>query len=572
MNDIVDSARKNRIGELLLNNKSLTRGQLTIALAEQKKTGKKLGKIIIDLGFITEDNLITSLSQQLNIPVVDIKFYQFDKNSVHTIPESLARRYRIIILSEDDFCIHLGMVDPTNIYIIDEIQSLTKKVIKQAIVRERDLLNSLDSLYRKTDEISSIANELALHLKSSSDFNLNNLISVSHGSDTPVVRLLYSIFQDAILTKASDIHIEPDETVVRLRQRIDGILHEQIMSEKEVASALVSRLKVMANLDISEKRLPQDGRFNIKVNDKKLDIRISTLPVQFGESIVMRILDQSMGLLQLDHLGIPESLLEKFKHAIHLPHGMILVTGPTGSGKTTTLYAALNQLNTGGCKIITAEDPVEYRLPRISQVQVNPMIGLSFSSILRSALRQDPDILLIGEMRDQETVDVGIRAAMTGHLVFSTLHTNDAASAIFRLIDMGSEPYLIAGAVRMVIAQRLVRKICEHCKCIDKIPEKEILIIKNKIFKHHQKVEYSNFYFGKGCHQCHNSGFSGRIGVFELIEIDRSLYQFLIEKDIKKFMDSLNENAHFNSLVMNAFYRSQQGVIPLSEVTRLMIE
>ncbi len=295
-------------------------------------------------------------------------------------------------------------------------------------------------------------------------FDLADLSAESESAEAPVVKLLQTLFEDAVQARSSDIHIEPDETVVRIRQRVDGVLQEQVMKEKRVNSALVLRLKLMAGLNISEKRIPQDGRFNIRVKGRSIDVRVSTMPVQYGESVVMRLLDQSQGMLNLDVTGMPETLLENFRRMIKKPHGMILVTGPTGSGKTTTLYGALTELNRPEVKIITAEDPVEYRLPRITQVQVNPKIGLEFANVLRAALRQDPDVILVGEMRDHETAEIGLRAAMTGHLVLSTLHTNDSISSAMRLIDMGAEPFLVASSLLGVVAQRLVRKVCENCR------------------------------------------------------------------------------------------------------------
>jgi MSHA biogenesis protein MshE len=357
----------------------------------------------------------------------------------------------VIVLQDYGETCLIGMSDPTDIHALDDIQSQLGKHVDFAVVSEADLLTAIETIYRRTQEIQDLASDLHEEL-SDGDFTLDQLDDDTDASNAPVVKLLRTLFEDAVKAKASDIHIEPDEKVMRIRQRIDGVLQEQVMNEKRIASALVLRLKLMAGLDISEKRLPQDGRFNFKVGEASIDVRLSTMPVQYGESVVMRLLDQSSALMSLEQLGMPERISKLFRQQIHSPHGMILVTGPTGSGKTTTLYAALSELNSASKKIITVEDPVEYRLPRISQVQVNSKIDLSFARVLRAALRQDPDIVLVGEMRDTETVEIGIRASLTGHLVLSTLHTNDAVSTAMRLVDMGIEPYLAASSLRAILA------------------------------------------------------------------------------------------------------------------------
>jgi len=513
------SRKKIRLGDLLVEHKVISEDQLNSALAAQKKTGRKLGRELIEGGFIQEDMLLDFLSRQLQLPFIDLKHYKFKPETVRLIPETYARRFRAIALDASrDECV-VGLADPTDIFAYDEIARLLKRPIQLAVVRESEVLRTIDLVYRRTQEISGFAEELGEEM-SSNDIDLLQLVQAEGQTDAPVVKLLQSIFEDALQIGASDIHIEPDETVLRIRQRIDGILHEQVMKEKRIAAALVSRLKLMSGMDISEKRLPQDGRFNIKVKGKVLDVRISTMPIYYGESVVMRLLDQSAGLLNLDQLGMPEDILHRFRHLIQRPHGMVLVTGPTGSGKTTTLYAALNHLNSPEIKIITVEDPVEYRLPRINQVQVNAKIGLSFARVLRSALRQDPNIVLVGEMRDQETAEIGLRAAMTGHLVLSTLHTNDAIGSANRLIDMGAEGYLVAAALQAVMAQRLVRRICESCS------QPQIIDVQHAVWVRAllgPQADITQFKHGLGCSHCNNTGYHGRIGVYELLEIDGPL-------------------------------------------------
>jgi MSHA biogenesis protein MshE len=365
---------------------------------------------------------------------------------------------------------------------------------------------------------------------------------------------------------ASDIHIEPDESVLRIRQRIDGVLHEQVMKEKRIAAALVSRLKLMSGLDISEKRLPQDGRFNIRVKDHNIDVRVATMPIQYGESVVMRLLDQSGGILDLDQVGMPADILQRFRRNIHRPHGLVLVTGPTGSGKTTTLYAALSEINSAEKKIITVEDPVEYRLPRVNQVQVHTKIGLGFASVLRTALRQDPDIILVGEMRDQETAEIGLRASITGHLVLSTLHTNDALSTAIRLIDMGIPGYMVATALQAIIAQRLVRRICDSCTTAYTPTPQEMIWLRNLLGSQADGLQFRH---GTGCPHCNNTGYHRRVGVFELLELDEAMADALRQNDSVAFAHAVKANPGFRSLTLNALDYAVAGITTLEEVLRI---
>ncbi|MBP6781384.1 MAG: type II/IV secretion system protein, partial [Ottowia sp.] len=413
-------------------------------------------------------------------------------------------------------------------------------------------------------EIAWIAGELEGELKDS-DFDLSKLGADSN-TEAPVVRLLQTLFEDAVQMKASDIHIEPDEGVVRIRQRIDGVLSEQVMKEARVASALVMRLKIMSGLDISEKRLPQDGRFNIRVKGHNIDVRVSTMPVQYGESVVMRLLDQTGGVSTLEASGMPPDMLVRFRRLLQRPFGLVLVTGPTGSGKTTTLYAGLAELNSPEKKIITVEDPVEYRLPRINQVQVNAKIDLSFARVLRAALRQDPDIVLIGEMRDQETAEIGLRAALTGHLVLSTLHTNDALTSAMRLIDMGVEPFLVATALNAVLAQRLIRRVCRNCAEEHEADMRQLPWLENL---HGGSLAGRRFMRGRGCHQCHNSGYSGRIGVYELLELDEPLIAALRRGDPQGFAEAARQQPHYRPLAACALDYALEGLTSVDEVLKV---
>ena len=381
---------------------------------------------------------------------------------VRLLPEALARRFRALVLQSDARGLTVGMADPTDLFVYDELVARLKQPLRIALVREAELLRTMDIVYRRTEQIASIALEVREELRAG-DIDISQLAIDEGSSDAPIIRLIQTIFHDAVNARASDVHIEPGEGLLRVRLRVDGVLQEQSIEGRGVASALVTRLKLMSSLDISEKRLPQDGRFSVKVKDRSIDVRMATMPVQYGESVVLRLLDQSNSLMTLEQLGMPAGMLAKFRGLIERPAGMMLVTGPTGSGKTTTLYSALSYLNRSDTKILTAEDPVEYRLDRVNQVQVNSKIGLDFARILRTMLRADPDVILVGEMRDRETAEIGLRAAITGHMVFSTLHTLTAAATVNRLLDMGVAGYMVATALHGIVAQRLVRQVCPDC-------------------------------------------------------------------------------------------------------------
>ncbi|ARU54815.1 type IV-A pilus assembly ATPase PilB [Oleiphilus messinensis] len=558
--------KKIRIGDLLIQNGVISEEQLSTALQEQKRSGRKLGKTLIDLGYVDEDRLLNLLSKQLNIPFVQLRHFQFDNDLVKRLPEANARRFRAIVLSEQQGELLVGMTDPMDIFAYDEMVRILQQTVKLAVVRESELLDTLDMVYRRTDEISNIAEELEDELGEDA-FDLADLTTSGDDSEAPVVRLLQSIFEDAVQARASDIHIEPDESVVRIRQRIDGVLQEHVMKEKRVNAAVVLRLKLMSGLNISEKRVPQDGRFNIRVKGRSIDVRVSTMPVQYGESVVMRLLDQTEGMLNLDATGMPAAIRDRFRTLVSRPHGMILVTGPTGSGKTTTLYGALSELNKPEVKIITAEDPVEYRLPRITQVQINTKVGLDFATVLRASLRQDPDVILVGEMRDQETVEIGLRAAMTGHLVLSTLHTNDSISSAMRLVDMGAEPYLVASALLGIVAQRLIRKVCENCKDTYNPSEQERIWLRTM---QPSALDSSIPYVkGTGCYQCSNTGYKGRMGVYELLEMNEAMLDALRRDDTAGFTAAARKSKSYRPLELCALDLAQVGETTLDEVFRL---
>ncbi len=558
---------RKRLGDLLVEEGVISNDQLMAALKNQKGKGIKLGASLIDLGYINEEQLLKFLAKQLNIPFYDLSKVKIDQAAVQLIPEVQARRLRVLCIHAEPDRATVVMSDPADLNAMDSVAALLMpREIEFAVARESQLLTSFGQLYRKTKEIESFASQLQEEYKAS-DFEMG-AAAEAEGSENEatVVKLLRMIFEDAVQVHASDIHIEPDEKVLRIRQRIDGVLHETDLNEVGIAPALVLRLKLMSGLNISEKRLPQDGRFKIRARGHDVDVRISTLPIQNGESVVMRLLDQTSGLLNLNDVGMPPQILEKFRRELHRPHGLILVTGPTGSGKTTTLYGALSELNEPGTKIITAEDPVEFRLPRVSQVQINSAIGLDFSRVLRACLRQDPDIILVGEMRDKETCEIGLRGAITGHLVLTTLHTNDAVSSALRLMDMGAPGYLVAAALRVVIAQRLVRRICPDCKEEYVPDESDRRFIDDVIGP---GASQHVFYHGRGCQTCNYTGYKGRIGVFEILDLKGEMMDALRAEDTERFSRAANADPDYVPLSHMAYDYALQGITSLDEVLRL---
>ncbi|PKI00497.1 GspE/PulE family protein [Glaciecola sp. 33A] len=555
---------KIRLGDLLVQNNLINDEQLKTALSEQRQSGRKLGATLITLNMVSEGQLLELLSKHLNVPLINIDDYRVDPEAVKLLPEIQARRYRALVLDDKGDRLLVGMSDPGDINAVDDLTNRLPKPIEIAVVSETQLFAAYENFYRKTEEIASFAQELAEEYDDSQDFELN--IGVDGEQDTAVAKLLHSIFEDAVLAKASDIHIEPEENQLRIRQRVDGQLQETVIPERNIAAALVLRLKLMSGLDISEKRLPQDGRAQIKIKGRVIDVRLSTMPVQNGESVVMRLLDQSEGILTLTQTGMPPSIVKRYRRLLQRPHGMILVTGPTGSGKTTTLYGSLSELNKPHSKIITVEDPVEYRLPRINQVQVNPKIDLTFSRVLRTTLRQDPDIIMVGEMRDKETVEIGLRGALTGHLVLSTLHTNDSISSAIRLLDMGAPGYLVASSLRAIIAQRLVRRICDNCSVDEEVSKEAHFWLKTL----NEDISNITFKKGAGCQKCNQSGYRGRVGVFELLEMTEAMMSALKNNDTSAFSDAARLSPDYKPLAHSALLYAKEGITSIDEVLKLV--
>ncbi len=562
--DIIIGRRKVRIGDLLVEHEFITREQLNQALDEQQKTGKKVGETLIDLGLIKEQDFLELLSTQLELPLVDLSNFNFRPELVRLLPETHARHLRSIVLKEVNHTYLVGMVDPTDLFAIDELSRILKRAISPALVNETDMFQAFDIIYRSSDELSAIVQKLGQG-KSAEEKSVKE-VGENDISGDPAVKVLKTIFEDAVRTNASDIHIEPGKNELRIRMRIDGILQEQVMNEKKISESLISRLKQMSNLDISEKRLPQDGRFILKTGDRTFAVRLSTMPIQYGESVVMRLLDQSRAMLNIDDLGMPEHIKNRFCSLIKRPDGMVLITGPAGSGKTTTLYSALSVLNSPTHKIITVEDPIEYRLPRINQIQINPGINFTFTRALGASLHLDPDIIMVSEMHDKESIEIGLRAAITGHFVLSTLHTNDSISSVNRLIDMGAEGYLVASALRAVLAQRLIRRNCEKCSMPYEPAEHERTWLYEKLGIQPDKT---NFRKGTGCHACNHTGFKDRIGVFELLEIDDDLADALRRNDTSEFARKARTRKNFRNISLCAIDYALEGVTTIDEVSRI---
>ena len=556
---------KIRLGEILVQQKLLTEEQLKSALDEQKRSGRRLGRVVIDKGFVSEEQISEALARQLNLPYVNLKFYNAKREVITRLPESAARRFRALVLEDTGATYKVGMADPTDLTAYDEIVRILRRDIDLVVVMGSELMRTIDQTYRRTEQITGLAQELQAELADTSVVDFGALALTPGLEEAPVVKLLQTVFEDAVQARASDIHIEPQERRLHIRFRIDGVLHLQTESDLKIASAVALRLKLRSGLDISEKRLPQDGRFHVKVRNVQIDVRISTMPTQYGESVVMRLLNQASGILGLENLGIPPDMLATLRTVLKRSSGMVLVTGPTGSGKTTTLYAALSELNSTERKIITVEDPVEYRLPGINQVQVNDKIDLSFDRVLRSGLRQDPDVILVGEMRDRATVETGMRAAITGHLVLSTLHTNDAASTPVRLLDMGAPRYMVALSLQLVIAQRLVRMVCESC-AVDHplLPHEQEWLRLELGASDHPRCKR-----GKGCSHCNGTGFLGRSGVYEMLEMTGPVVEAASRDDVQYFTRVAREQMAGRTLSRHAAQIAAAGRTTVQEAMRV---
>jgi len=510
------------LGQILVDRGLITLEELHAAEAEQRDSGRRLGRVLVDQKSVTEKDLVAALATQIGMTFVDLEDAEVDARATTLLSEKVMRRYGVLPIGFEDGRLIVAMSDPSNVVAMDDVRTMTKMEVKTVVATKEDLTAAIGKYASMSEDIEAIAEGLA---GDQGDADLADLEAVTE--DAPIVKFVNVLITQAVADGASDIHIEPGERELRVRYRIDGVLHEVMRSPRSIQNGVISRLKIMADVDIAERRIPQDGRIGLTVNGKQIDLRFSTLPTVYGEKVVMRILDKTSVMLSLDDLGFLDHNLKRFEEAYRKPYGMILVTGPTGSGKSTTLYATLNVVNQEGVNIITTEDPVEYRLPGISQVQVNNKVGLSFASALRSILRQDPDIVLVGEMRDRETAQIGVEAALTGHLVLSTLHTNDAPSAVTRLTEMGIEPFLVGSAVDCVLAQRLARRVCS--RCVEMVrPEAEML--KAAGFDDDIVDERPEVPEAKGCSACSKTGYRGRLAIHEVMTVTEEIERLAVAR------------------------------------------
>lgn len=555
--------KKFRLGEVLVQQGLLPQEQLDLALAEQKRSGRKLGRVLADLNLVTDEAIGLTIAQQLKLPFLDLTRRELDPALVLRLPESIARRFRTLVIGEQADGLMVAFSDPTDTFAQDEVARALRTTIHPVVVTERALLEVVERVYQRREQVSGLAIEVAADLGPTL-----SLDAFTAHEDTPVVKLLASIFDAAVSQSASDVHVEPQDNQTAIRFRIDGALYLHSTYDPKVSSAIVQRLKLMASLDITERRLPQDGRFQVGIANAPVDVRISTLPVQHGESVVMRLLVHGSQRANLDALQMPAPILRRLRAALANTSGLVLVTGPTGSGKTTTLYAALAELNNPDTKIITVEDPVEYRLPGLNQVQVHDKIDLTFARVLRACLRQDPDVLLVGEMRDEETAEIGLRAAITGHLVLSTLHTNDAASAAPRLADMGVPPYMVALGLRLVLAQRLVRLICDSCRTPVVPAAHETEWIRDELDDAEQPYAQAQFFVGVGCSHCRSTGYKGRTGVYEMIEMTPDMTQAAAKGQHSEFTRLARAQFAAYSLKRHALQLAAAGRTTLAEAMR----
>jgi type IV pilus assembly protein PilB len=564
-----------KLGELLTKAQLISEAQLQHALDEQAQSGGRLGEHLIRLGFVGEDDILDCLSQQYGVPSINLRHFDIEETIIRLIPADVARKYQFIPVSKTGATLTVAMSDPTNVFAMDDITFITGYRVEPVVASEEALREAIDRYYGTTHAIElkkvmedlSTVDETSLEvLEEEEDLDVTDL--EASADEAPVVRLVNLILTDALKRGASDIHVEPYEKSYRVRFRIDGVLYEIMNPPMKLKDAISSRIKILAKLDIAEKRLPQDGRIKIKMKFqgklKELDYRVSTLPTLHGEKIVMRLLDKDNLMLDMTKLGFEKQSLKWFEEAIFSPYGMVLVTGPTGSGKTNTLYSALSRINTPETNIMTAEDPVEFQLPGVNQVQMKESIGLNFAAALRSFLRQDPNIVLVGEIRDFETAEIAIKAALTGHLVLSTLHTNDAPSTINRLMNMGIEPFLVATSVNLIVAQRLIRRICQKCKQPDDVPVQALLNIG------FTEAEAPNLQLvkGRGCEVCNQRGYKGRVGLYEVMTITEDIRELILSgaSAVELRRKTLEEG--MIGLRQSGLQKIRDGVTTIEEVVR----
>ncbi len=566
-----------RLGDLLVREGLIDNEQLARALQEQKGSNDKLGSILVKLSFVTEENLIAFLSRQYGIQSITLSQLDIDPDILKLVPEQIARKYEVLPVKLQGNTLTLAMGDPTNVFALDDVGFMTNLQVIPAVASQAAIRQAIDRSYdSKGGGIADIVSEMEgaaadVELVEGDEEAAASKVDVfelkESADEAPVVRLINMILVDAIRRGASDIHLEPYEKVFRVRFRVDGVLHEIMTPPKRLEAALTSRVKIMASLDIAERRLPQDGRIKLRFNQREIDFRVSTLPTIYGEKTVMRILDKDSLQLDLTMLGFDSWSLEQFTKAIHNPYGMILITGPTGSGKTTTLYSAIHTINSPDINIMTAEDPVEYNLRGVNQVQINEEIGRTFAAALRAFLRQDPDVILVGETRDLETAQIGIRAALTGHLVLTTLHTNDCPSTVARLLDMGIPPFLVSSSLTLILAQRLGRKVCKDCKQPYDADE-ETLVPYGHV---PQGLGRISFYKGKGCATCNFTGMKGRIAIYEVMPVNQDIRDLIIRNAPAVEIGEAAQRQGMKTLRQNALQKVIEGGMTIEEVLRVTL-
>ncbi|GAB3589074.1 hypothetical protein GCM10027446_00540 [Angustibacter peucedani] len=553
-----------QLAEILLADGLVDEGQLSAAFDEHQRVGRSLGRVLVDQGVLTETQLVAALAQQIGLPFVDLQDYQVDGSATGRVPGAVVRRHNCLPIGyAEDGKLLVAMADPGNVFALDDIRSMTGLEVRPVVATRADVIAAIDRYYRADADLDDITSALDV---TEEDEDLSKVKEITE--DAPIVKYVNLLITQAIQDRASDIHLEPTEHDLRVRYRIDGVLHEVMRSPKAIQSGVISRLKIMADINIAERRIPQDGRLSVNANGKKIDLRVATLPTVWGEKVVMRILDNSTARLTLNDLGFSDNNFERFGESFVKPYGMILVTGPTGSGKSTTLYATLNIVSKPEVNVITVEDPVEYRLPGINQVQVNTKAGLTFAAALRSILRSDPDVVLIGEIRDHETAQIAVEAALTGHLVLSTLHTNDAPSAVTRLTEMGIEPFLVGSALDCVLAQRLTRRLCTRCKEAY-VPEPADL--ERVGFPWSPGERLPELYRPVGCSSCSKTGYKGRVALHEVMAVSETIERHTVDRVSAAVIGETARAEGMTTLRMDGWLKVLDGVTSIEEILRVVV-
>ncbi|MDP3711830.1 MAG: ATPase, T2SS/T4P/T4SS family [Mycobacteriales bacterium] len=553
-----------QLGDILLEGGHVTPEQLADAVEEQRRLGRSLGRVLVDLGVLTEGQLVGALATQIGLKFVDLSDYPVDGSAVSRVPDSVCRRHNALPIGYEDGKLVVAMADPANVFAMDDIRSMTGMEVKPVVATKPDVLAAINRYHRGDAEMDDLT--MALDAGQDDEDDLTKVKEIVE--DAPIVKFVNLLITQAIQDRASDIHIEPTERDLRVRFRIDGVLHEIMRSPKTITSGVTSRLKIMADINIAERRIPQDGRLSVNANGKKIDLRVATLPTVWGEKVVMRILDNTTAMMKLSDLGFGDENYEVYSKSFVKPYGMILVTGPTGSGKSTTLYATLNIVSKPEVNVITVEDPVEYRIPGINQVQANPKAGLTFAAALRSILRSDPDIVLLGEIRDRETAHIAIEAALTGHLVLSTLHTNDAPSAIVRLTEMGIEPFLVGSALDCVLAQRLARKLCGKCKEAY-VPTREALA--EMRFPWSPDEPPPTLYRPIGCSACSKTGYKGRLALHEVMAVSEEIEKLAVEHASALTISKVALEQGMITLRNDGLTKVKAGHTSMEEILRVVV-